>query len=1042
MPDNTRDYSPLAQPTADHSGPGETRTYGDATDLPNTVSANASFPEAPPGYELLEEVGHGGMGLVFRARDVAMNRQVAVKLLRDRFTAGSATAKRFSEEAQITGQLQHPAIPPVHEVGALSDGRPYLVMKLIKGRTLAELITARGNPNADRSRFLAIFEQICQGVGYAHAHNIIHRDLKPQNVMVGAFGEVQVMDWGLAKEISATGEPTATGSESQALSTVNVPSTQSEIRIAHATDTQAGSVLGTPAFMPPEQAGGEIHKIDKRADVFGLGAVLCVILTNDPPYLGREAESVRLKAVRGQLAETFTRLDGCGADPELVALCKRCLSVERNNRPNDANEVAIAVAALRAAAEERARQAELERVRAEGERAKAELQATEQRKRRRVQLALAGAVVLLATFGGAFAWWQEKQNTERRIADERAEGERKRLEAERQFEAERNEAERKRIAIETKVTQTRLEAERDAETRNKTEQARTGIQTNLALATGLRKQFKFLEAETALAQAATLTKNAPELEPVVQRAQRDLAMVIALDSVRYRKWLIVQAADGYTAYDGSRAVNQYLGRFVQYGIDPLQGDVGEIAKRFRESDILAELLAALDDWAVWEQTSETRDRLLTVARTVESHPWLDRLRAADKWNEAEYLHQLQSDIDWKTARPGSLTMLAVLMKQRGLDSIPLLTQARTLYPSDFELALVTGVLRIDNKNSPVAHDFEAARALRPNSYAAWNNLGWGCSARAEYREAIFAYKRAADLDAQNLYALINLAEMHSRLGDRAEAGKIYRELFERGEKFPMLFNNYGVFLHSQNDLNGAIEAYKKAIAQDVKFSLAYGNLGLALRAKGDLDGAIAAYQDALRFDRKNVKALNNLGNALRQKGQYDQAITALRRAIELDPENVLALNNLGLTWHNKGDRDEALACYEKALEINPKYAPAHVNIGWLHQTKSEWEPALAAYRKACGYDPKQSVPHYNSASIYLSLRKPDEAIKSLRAAIAANPEYANAHGRLGELLFASGDIPGARAALETATKLDKRWAAKLAQIPAIPVAPPPRERKN
>src|SRR5205823_4533892 len=124
-------------------------------------------------------------------------------------------------------------------------------------------------------------------------------------------------------------------------------------------------------FMPPEQAAGAVGKVDERADVFGLGAILCAVLTGRPPYTGDDAEAVRLMAVRGKLDAAFGRLDGCGAEPELVALCKRCLGPEREDRPRDAGEVAKAVARFRADAEERARQAELDRVRVEGERARA-----------------------------------------------------------------------------------------------------------------------------------------------------------------------------------------------------------------------------------------------------------------------------------------------------------------------------------------------------------------------------------------------------------------------------------------------------------------------------------------------------------------------------------------------------------------------------------------------------------------------------------------------------------------------------------------------
>jgi serine/threonine protein kinase len=348
----------------------------------------------PPGYELCEKVGSGGMGVVYRARDSRLNREVAVKLLRDDLPADSAVRARFVAEAQITGQLQHPGIPAVHELGSLPDGRPFLAMKLVKGRTLHELLKERPDPAHDRGRFVAIFEQVCQAVGYAHAHRVLHRDLKPGNVMVGAFGEVQVMDWGLAKVLASRDRQGAEEDGDDPPETV-AALTAIDTPLAGDSATRTGAVMGTPAYMPPEQAGGEVRKLDARSDVFGLGAILCQVLTGQPPFSGQDANEVRLKAVRGEVQEALARLDGSGADPELVALCKRCLAFRQEDRPADGQAVAQEVARVRQAAEERARRAELQR-------AAALVREAEQRKRRRQLLTAAGlvAAALLAGIVG------------------------------------------------------------------------------------------------------------------------------------------------------------------------------------------------------------------------------------------------------------------------------------------------------------------------------------------------------------------------------------------------------------------------------------------------------------------------------------------------------------------------------------------------------------------------------------------------------------------------------------------------------------------
>ena len=207
---------------------------------------------------------------------------------------------------------------------------------------------------------LGVFEQVCQAVAYAHSKGVIHRDLKPENVMVGRFGEVQVMDWGLAKLLTRTGE------------TAEQPAGGEVVGPWPGEVGQTCGAVGTPAYMAPEQANGEWERADERVDVFGLGGILCAVLTGQPPYVGNSAAEVWRKAQRGQLGEALARLEDCGAEPELVRLARACLCAEVGGRPRHAGEVAQAVAAHQAALQQRLRQAELgqarAQARAEGER--------------------------------------------------------------------------------------------------------------------------------------------------------------------------------------------------------------------------------------------------------------------------------------------------------------------------------------------------------------------------------------------------------------------------------------------------------------------------------------------------------------------------------------------------------------------------------------------------------------------------------------------------------------------------------------------------
>ncbi|QDU19995.1 protein kinase domain-containing protein [Urbifossiella limnaea] len=350
-----------------------------------------------PGYAVTGEIARGGMGRVLAATDLAFGREVAVKVLLPGHEAGEE-AERFVREARITGRLAHPGIPPAYELGTLADCSPFLAMKLVRGRTLAALLADRPDPADDRPRFVGVVEQIAQAVGFAHSQGVIHRDLKPANVMVGAFGEVQVMDWGLAREREEERPADAAGVRETAL----------EVRAAAL--TVAGAVMGTPAYMAPEQARGE--DVDARADVFALGGVLCEVLTGSRTFTGSGVAEVMAKARAGDLSGAYARLDSCGADDELVSLAKWCLSPRPEGRPADGTAVAAELAAYREGVDARLRQAERDR-------AAAEAKAEEQRKRRRVQLALAGVVVLVAVGGGIAAVQVQRQREQDRIATER-----------------------------------------------------------------------------------------------------------------------------------------------------------------------------------------------------------------------------------------------------------------------------------------------------------------------------------------------------------------------------------------------------------------------------------------------------------------------------------------------------------------------------------------------------------------------------------------------------------------------------------------------
>ena len=272
-------------------------------------------------YDLVEKIAVGGMGSVYKAHDRALDRTVAFKVLTVSDEAGSLAA-RMLNEAKIVARLEHPSIVPIHDVGALPDGRVFYAMKFVEGTTL-EAYRAR---DASLPDLLRAFQRICEGVDFAHSRGVIHRDLKPSNVMVGGFGEVLVMDWGVAAVRGHAGVDKRIPSDQSGTQT---ESSQSK--------TVDGTIVGTPAYMSPEQAEGRITDSDWRTDIYGLGAILYHILTGQAPVSGGSADDITSRVVAGDIRPVREVLPT--VPKRLEAICMKALMRNPAERYPDAKSM-------------------------------------------------------------------------------------------------------------------------------------------------------------------------------------------------------------------------------------------------------------------------------------------------------------------------------------------------------------------------------------------------------------------------------------------------------------------------------------------------------------------------------------------------------------------------------------------------------------------------------------------------------------------------------------------------------------------------------
>jgi eukaryotic-like serine/threonine-protein kinase len=903
-------------------------------------------------YELLELLGRGGMGEVYLSRDPGLSRALALKILRPGFQGLREAEHRFTQEARITGALQHPGVVPVHNLGRLPDGRLYFTMKVVRGQTFDHILKQPGAGTPERRmRDLAIFEKVCQTLAYAHSNKVIHRDLKPANVMVGAFGEVQVMDWGLAKILSREQGP------ADAAARADESTVQADWSAATVLQSRSGDVLGTCAYMSPEQADGATEKLDERCDVFGLGAVLCEILTGQPPYLGPNLAVVLERARRGKLGPALERLDQCGAEPELIALAKRCLAVEPAARPRHAGEVEQAVAAFLGGVQRRLREAEQQR-------AVAEARAVEERKRRRLTLVLAATVLLLLLAGGSGAWLLQHQRAQALLVLEQGRG-----------------------LLNDGWKTFDMAKLNDAKTK----------------------------AETALkvAQTAAAVAFHQEVEERLERAERDRALLTALLDVSAPR----ETAD-YDPDPRGRGIHvprpsldgQYAAAFRHWGLDVDQSAAAEVVARLREEPepVLQEIIAGLDSWMLQRQQEKRPEnewrRLLVVAEQLDSSPTRQQLRALlagaprpqdeivagltgvllpwtgllalERGPHWQVLLQLRGQVQVETEPVGSLVLLAQTCSAKGdgAGAEEVLRRATVARPTQVVLLHARGkLLERQRRFLEAVACYQAARSLRPD-------LG------------------------------VALAAAKVEAGQQEEGLALLRDLLRGQPNNPELHFHLGLLLGDSRPREAAA-AFRQCIALYPDWSFGHAGLGVVLQRQGQLAEAELAFREAVRLEPNDALAHVYLGQALNAQQKFDEAAAAFRWARTLQPDNVEACSGLGFALVGQKKPEEALKALRQATVLRPDSAPLHTALGWGLLRLKQPQEAEAACRKSIALNPTSAEPYIILGDALIQQNRLPEAEAVFRQAIAVEPHNADAHNNLGVILMRQFSLEEVIAAL-------------------------------
>jgi tetratricopeptide (TPR) repeat protein len=1033
-----------------------------------TADATPAAKPAPFGkYADFEYIDKGGMGVVYRCHDTELGRPLAVKVMHAHLALVPERVRDFHEEAQVASQLTHPNIAPVHERGVLPDGRPYIAMKLVEGRTLEAVIREyHAAPTAARfDALLRHFVAVCNAVAYAHDRGVLHRDLKPINVMVGAFGEVQVMDWGLSK----------TAPRPEIVGVYAAPHRRPVQTIGPDNPTEIGLVRGTFAYMPPEQAAPGTVELDAHCDVFALGALFCEILTNAPPYTSAQADPRKrtkdlYEAARAcATGPAFARLEASKAPADLVTLAKHCLASQTGERPASAKVVAEGVTAYLAEVQEKLRAEEVRSARAES-------RATEERKKRRWQLGLAVAVLLIVTGAVSGSVWY-KLDQDRRAAA--------------------------RI-VEVNDALGRLDAPLQ-EAKSWREQGHLPEALEAARRAGALSQDERVPEEMRSGIRAQIA----ELESSVAAAARDERLLDRLADVTV---VMDRPEAGFLGMAPDLNM-QFAEAFRTSGLDFSALSDRELIDYFqsRPGDVRAALAAGLDLWAIYSRSSpraaDLSARLVGLARAIDADPVRDELRTILErvrlgspsfavWArlfapvesvlpDSDYDHLMKiARMEPGRLPPRTVQLLVELLvpvneTQVGLS---LVQQALQVYPTDAGLHSTAAMLLVmddvlkansetDMLESPRLREalvhLQAVRALRPGTGAyqavmlaklgrakeALTLVNELCRMQPDSATPLIVkggvltilrkYREAADVVGQAIQRQPDSAPSWALLGQAlfqqekmAEAERACSESLRLQPDSPVAHNNMGLALCGLRKFSVAEGEFRAAIRLSKASGLPeqglfHSNLGQVLESQRKHDEALAECSLAISLKPDSPAAHNNMGLALCGLRKFSVAEGEFRAAIRLSKGSGLAEinlvhSNLGLALEQQKKHDEALAECRLAISLKPDSPAAHNNMGLalhgLRKFTEEEEELRKAIRlsKASGL-PEDGLLYSNLGLALESLNKHDEALVECRLATCLGADGPEVYNNLGLILCSQKKWPEAIDSIRKAIQLEPDW---------------------
>jgi serine/threonine-protein kinase len=995
--------------------------------------ADASLPlPVVPGYDVLGMLGRGGMGVVYLARQVGLDRLVALKMVLAGPYAREEDRRRFIVEAQAVARLHHPSIVQIYQVGE-HDGFPYFSLEYCDCGSLAARLNGTPLPPADGAQIVRTLASAMQA---AHDAGIIHRDLKPANALLRRKAKGQKPNANEVASCSGSGTGVALSDLDAKVSDFGLakrlnaePAVAADVARTQA--TLSGAIVGTPNYMAPEQALGSNRTVGPPADIYALGAILYECLTGRPPFVGAEPLETLYAVVSTEPVAPMQLNPRVPRD--LDTICLKCLQKAEARRYASAADLAEDLRRFEAGEPIRARPvSRLER-------------AVKWARKRPTTAAL--VAVLLLLIGGAIAagFWYQKvrfdQLQEQARLQVRKEG------VEEDIHAALQEIDSRRKALLERLGNPLGTAELSSDL--------DGWKVALLQMQAVWSRAERLATRNADVVAAEFMDAVQHLRRQLDADQENWKVARELDEIRVSAFRMVQ-----NHVDRSLAGPRYAEVFSRLGLDVANSEPDQLAASIRQQPLRFVLVAALDSWA--SLTTDTKGllpRLLQISREADPHPARNQVRDLRTWANKDLMEKWLREAVIAEHPPQFLYAVALLLHDTGSDENGFLRTAVRHYPRDFWLNFLVAT-HSKERTAQIAC-LRGCLIIRPHNPLAHNNLGLVLMESGDIEGGVFHFLKAIEYDPEFAGAYLNLGNALQRKKDLKAAILQLQKTLEVDPNYVFAHLSLGVVLREDRNLQGAIDQGEIAVRLAPNNPVAHTQLALWLHEARQVPAALAHYRRALQLNPRDAATHHNYANALRAVNDLEGAITHFRQAIKLDPKLAEAYSSLGSALRSKHDVTGALFCTEEAVKLNPRSAGMQVNLGNALNDSKEWQRAIVAFTtaleidptlrgasrglvtahanqglilaakndlagaaiqfdKALGLDPGNALIHFHYANVLADGKRFPDAILHYEQAIRIDPTLAGTYRGLGNVFRARNELDRAIKQYQKAVELDDR----------------------